>query len=198
MSQPDEPEATPVVDAEPVEATGKAEDPVQAVDTEEPKKRGLMPLWAVALTAVLIVAGSFVLFRYVFNGSSSEACASVTGVGDAAKVEFVDCDDDNATFQVATRKPANTPGCPEGAYREIPRPDELLCLVPNFVAGNCYVPDDPNQAFRVGRCEDALAIRIVKVVEGTSDASAVCPEGNGLGYPEPPTAVCVSTPIAGR
>ncbi|GLZ41509.1 hypothetical protein Acsp05_51330 [Actinokineospora sp. NBRC 105648] len=162
------------------------------VPTVRPRKP--LPAWAIALIAVLITAVGFVVFRYVLDDDAPTAeCAAVTGADDQARVETVDCDDDAATFRVASRLDLSDNGCAEGAYRELRTDKQLLCLMPNFQAGRCYVADEPNQSFRVSGCESPESIRISQVLDGTADPSP-CPEGNGIGYPEPPTVFCVETP----
>ncbi|SDD27245.1 LppU/SCO3897 family protein [Actinokineospora iranica] len=162
--------------------------------TSEPRPRKLLPTWAVALIAVLIAGVGFVLFRYVLADSPGAAeCASVTGSDDAATVATADCGDEDATFRIAVKKDLSETGCPDGAYRELWTGENLLCLMPNFRAGNCYAEDDKNQSFRVSPCEGPDTIRISQVIDGTTDPSP-CPNGSGLGYPEPPTVFCIETP----
>ncbi|MFC5286942.1 hypothetical protein ACFPM7_07750 [Actinokineospora guangxiensis] len=157
-----------------------------------------LPLWAlVAVVAVLLGAGGFAIYKAVAPGASSASgeCVAVTGVDDAAKTEVVDCAAPTAGFKLASALDLEDAGCPEGAYREVRTDSELLCLMPNFVAGTCYVPDDPNAGFKAGDCADEVAIRISEVIEGTTDPSG-CPDGSGLGYPDPPVVFCIETPSA--
>ncbi|MGQ0837035.1 LppU/SCO3897 family protein [Actinokineospora sp.] len=165
------------------------------VATAKPRK--LMPVWLIALVAVLIAGGGFLVYRYVLADPSyaEGECAAVTGVDDTAKVDLVDCGDESATFKIATKKDADELGCPEGAYRELRNTDNLLCLMPNFAAGKCYEADDANQSFRVTGCESTEAIKITEVIEGSTDPTP-CPGSNGLGYPEPPLVFCIQTPTA--
>lgn len=205
---PEEPEAagTPTgTDAAAEPGAGSAGGPgagagASAVGTGDPaagrgrRWRGV-PIWALALVALLVVAaGGYGIYRLATSGgAASGECAAVTGADDAAQVQVVDCASESATFKVASRKDLSELGCPEGAYREIRTDEDLLCLMPNFLAGKCYVPDDANQAFRVAGCESPESIRISEVIEGTTDPSP-CPEGSGLGYPEPPVVFCIETP----
>ncbi|GAA2969109.1 LppU/SCO3897 family protein [Actinokineospora diospyrosa] len=197
MSKPEGPETpaeqpTPEADERPLDfLEGKVEPAGRPV-------RKMLPLWAVAIIAVLIAGIGFVVFRYVLDddGPANAECASVSGSGDDAKVEIVGCGD-SAAFRVAARKDLSATGCAEGAYREMRTDKDLLCLMPNFLAGKCYVPDDPNQAFKVGSCEAQDAIRVTEELSNTSDPSP-CPDGNGLGYPEPPVVFCLETPNAPR
>lgn len=164
----------------------------------KPQARKLfgLPVWAVAaVLAVLLGAGAFLVYQAVKPGASAASgeCVAVSGVDDAATTETVDCGAQNAGFKLASVRDLDEPGCPEGAYREIRTSSELLCLMPNFIAGNCYVPDEPNAGFVVGDCASELAIRISEVIEGTTDPSG-CPDNSGLGYPDPPVVFCVETP----
>lgn len=159
-----------------------------------------LPVWAVAaLVAVLLGVGGFFVYQAVKPGAvaASGECVAVSGADETAKAEVVDCGSDTATFKLATTRKADDLGCPEGAYREVRTGSELLCLMPNFVAGSCYVPDDANAGFAVGDCGSELAIRVSEVIEGTTDPSG-CPDGSGLGYPEPPVVFCVETPEPGE
>ncbi|MFC7612690.1 hypothetical protein ACFQV2_02580 [Actinokineospora soli] len=119
----------------------------------------------------------------------------MTGADDAAKTEIVDCGSPTGTFKLASTRKLEEAGCPEGAYREIRTQSDLLCLMPNFVAGTCYVPDEPNAGFKAGDCGSQEAIRVSEVIEGTTDPSG-CPDGSGLGYPDPPVVFCIETPEA--
>ncbi len=158
-------------------------------------RRKPLPIWAVALVAVLIAGVAFVVLRLSSQDGGTAECTAVTGVNEDARAESKDCGDEAATFRVASTKDLSETGCPEGAYRELRTADDLLCLMPNFQADKCYVADDPNQSFKVAPCEDPSSIRISEVVEGSTDPSQ-CPGGNGLGYPEPPMVVCIETPGA--
>ncbi|SES08002.1 LppU/SCO3897 family protein [Actinokineospora terrae] len=191
MTKPEEPD-TPA--EQPVAESADRLDFLDGhVEPAGPRRHKLLPLWAVALIAVLITGIGFVVFRYVLaDDPAAIECASVTGSGDSAKVAVVGCGD-AAAFRIASRKDLSAPGCAEGAYREMRTEKELLCLMPNFVKGNCYVPDEPNQAFKVGSCESSDAIKVVDELRDTSDPSP-CPNGNGLGYPEPPIVFCLETP----
>lgn len=183
----DEPHFIPAMSAEP--DTGSGDDGEVA---RTPRKR--LPAWAVAAIAVGIFVVAFLFLRYVAPGSSADAgnCASVTGDDDTAALTPLSCDDDEATFRVASTKDGAA-GCPEGAYRELRDGGTLRCLMPNFREGGCYEPDDENRAFRLADCTAAEAIRVTRVIEGSSDP-APCPGGNGLGYPEPPVVYCLETP----
>ncbi|GLW93006.1 LppU/SCO3897 family protein [Actinokineospora globicatena] len=191
MSKPDGPDTpaeqpTPEADERPLDfLDGK-------VEPAGPRRHKLLPLWAVGIIAVLIAGVGFVVFRYVLADDAPAECATVTGAGDTATVEPVSCAD-TAAFRIASRKDPSAAGCAEGAYREMRTDKELLCLMPNFVKGNCYVPDDPNQAFKVGSCDSPDAIKVVDELRDTSDPSP-CPNGNGLGYPEPAVVFCLETP----
>ncbi|MGW5055543.1 LppU/SCO3897 family protein [Actinokineospora sp. NPDC004072] len=155
-----------------------------------------LPVAVVAVLAAVVLAAAGVgVWLAVQPGGSSASgpCVAVAGPDDTAKAEQVDCDSSDATFKLASTRALGDDGCPEGAYREVRTSSELLCLMPNFVAGNCYDPDDANSAFVVADCSSAEAIRISEVIEGTVDPSG-CPDGNGLGYPEPPVVFCIETP----
>ncbi|WP_026422975.1 LppU/SCO3897 family protein [Actinokineospora inagensis] len=166
----------------------------------DPGQRKVLPLWAVGLIALLIAGVGFVVFRYVLgdDSSSGAGCAVVTGTNEHAEVRFVGCDAGSATFRVASRKGLSVAGCAEGAYREVRTDTELLCLMPNFRAGNCYVADDADQAFEVGSCDAPEAIKVTDELANTTDSSR-CPESSGLAYAEPPVVFCLAPPTpAGR
>lgn len=173
-----------------------AEPPVEPERGPEPRperSRRSVPLWAIALVVVLVAAGCYALIRFLGSDSVAGECASVSGADEAAAVSIVDCDDDSAAFRVGTRLDDVAASCPEGAYRELPQDGELLCLMPNFRAGECYAADETNQSFKVTGCDSPESIRISRVIEGSTDPTP-CPDGNGLGYPEPPTVFCIETP----
>ena len=155
-----------------------------------------LPLWAlIAVVAVLVGAGGFAVYQALAPGATSASgeCVAVSGADDTAKAEIVDCAEPAAGFKLASVRDLEESGCPEGAYREVRTSSELMCLMPNFVAGTCYVPDDPNAGFKAGDCADEVAIRVSEVIEGTTDPSG-CPDGSGLGYPDPPVVFCIETP----
>jgi hypothetical protein len=154
--------------------------------------------WSYPVSALVVALVAFAAFQVFDGGDDVRAldCASVTGADDTARLTPLPCDDGAATFRVVSRGGSVELGCPDGAYRELRTGGELTCLMPNFQEGRCYAPDDANRAFTVVACEDPSAIRITKVVQGTAD-TADCPGGNGLGYPDPPVAICIETPTAG-
>lgn len=155
-----------------------------------------MPVWAVAaLAAVLLAGAGFGAYQLLkpARSSASGECVAVTGADDAAEVRTVDCAADEAAFKLASTRGADDIGCPEGAYREVRAGSDLLCLMPNFVADTCYEADDANSGFKVADCSSQEAIRVSEVIEGTTDPSG-CPDGSGLGYPEPPVVFCIETP----
>jgi hypothetical protein len=156
------------------------------------------PIRIIALVAAVIIAGGgFVAYQAFFAKETAAPgeCASVIGVAETAKLTVVGCSDKAATFKIALKKDLSETSCPEGAYRELRDDKALICLMPNFVAGNCYEADDENQAFKVTPCEGTESIEITEVLNGTTDPSS-CPDGNGFGYPEPPTVFCIGTPGA--
>ncbi|GGS15874.1 LppU/SCO3897 family protein [Actinokineospora fastidiosa] len=169
---------------------------------QEPKAQARkvlgLPLVAVAVIAAVVLAAAGVgVYLALRPGATSASgpCMAVTGPDDTAKAEAVDCAAPDATFKLASTRSLDEVGCPEGAYREVRTGTELLCLMPNFVADTCYDPDDANSAFVVADCSSENAIRISEVIEGTTDPSG-CPDGSGLGYPEPPVVFCIETPGA--
>lgn len=161
-----------------------------------PTRRKSLPIWVIALVAALVLAaagfGAYKLF-FAKDTAAPGECASVAGTDDTAKLTIVDCGEKSATFKVALKKDKNETSCPEGAYRELRDEKNLICLMPNFIAGNCYESDDANQGFKIGSCENPESIKITQVINDSTDPSG-CPDGNGLGYPEPKTVFCIETP----
>ncbi|MBC6447178.1 LppU/SCO3897 family protein [Actinokineospora xionganensis] len=172
-------------------------NPVDQQQTQAgPKRRKSLPIWVIALVAALVLAGvGFGAYQVFFaeDTTATLECGSVNGTDDTAKLTIVDCDEKSAVFRVAVKKDKAETSCPEGAYRELRDEKNLICLMPNFIAGNCYESDDANQAFKIGSCDSPEAIKITKVIDGTTDPSG-CPNSNGLGYPEPKTVFCIETP----
>ena len=159
-----------------------------------PRKRP--PVWVIALVAVVVIAGvgfGGYLLWFAADAEAPGDCVSVAGLGEEAKMTAVGCAEKSATFKVASKRDKSDTSCPEGAYREIRDEQNLTCLMPNFIAGNCYVSDDTNQAFKVAACDNTEALKVTRVINGSTDPSG-CPDGNGLGYPQPPTVFCVETP----
>jgi hypothetical protein len=147
------------------------------------------------LAAVLLAGVGFGVYQLVkpARTSASGECVTVAGADDTAEVRTVDCAADNAAFKLASTRGLDDLGCPEGAYREVRTDSDLLCLMPNFMADTCYEADDANNGFKVADCSSQEAIRVSEVIEGTTDPSG-CPDGSGLGYPEPPVVFCIETP----
>ncbi|WP_156757541.1 LppU/SCO3897 family protein [Actinokineospora pegani] len=173
------------------------EDLIPALsDTDQPappsRRKVLLSWWAIGISTLAVFVLAFLALRYLIPDGSDEAtCAVVQGADEDAALTELDCSDDAATWRVATTGDA-AGGCAEGAYRELRSGSTLTCLMPNFQAGRCYAPDDPNRAFVVTDCADPDAIRVTEVFEGSTDTTR-CPDGNGLGYPDPPVAFCLET-----
>ncbi|WP_436493467.1 LppU/SCO3897 family protein [Actinokineospora sp. HUAS TT18] len=170
----------------------------ETVDQEPaavPAGRKRLPIWVLALVAAVVLAGAgFGAYQLLGKDAAAPGeCAAVEGADDTAKLTPADCADENATFKIASKKELTEKGCPDGAYRELRDDKNLICLLPNFIEGKCFAPDEKNQGFRIADCAGTETIRISRVINDTDDPKD-CPHGNGIGYPDPPVVFCIETP----
>lgn len=104
------------------------------------------------------------------------------------------CESPDADFVVAVlRDDANRP-CPEGDYRlhihdGFPEGADLLCLIPNVAAGDCFsMSSNYPGRFSCDRGDRRFGIRVVRVVDGSADAP--CAGSTALRYDVPPRTIC--------
>jgi hypothetical protein len=164
-------------------------------------KKG-MPAWAIVLIVVgalvvLFGIGGYALNLFSFSRDVPQAkagdCASVTGTKSRPVYKPVACDSAEANYTVAKSLDRAT-SC-GGQYDEYTQlggsgANTKLCLIPNWVEGNCYkLDDDTVMGYPKIDCKPG-EIKIAKIIKGKTDKAA-CPEGSGgFTFPEPPTTIC--------
>lgn len=104
------------------------------------------------------------------------------------------CDSADGDFVVAVVQEDANRACPEGDYRlhihdGLPGDADLLCLIPNVVAGDCFstASNYPGR-FPCDRGERRFGIRVVRVVDG--DADAQCAGSRAMRYDVPLRTIC--------
>lgn len=175
----------------------------QAPATQLPpeKKGGAAKRVVVSILAFLVVAGGIYAVKYFMSDAANAKageCVSISQEGgDKVNVDGVDCGDQKATYKVGKVLETDTGTCPEGGvYDEVTPASSVgsgykLCLMPNFVEGACYTPDETGAVFNKTECKGADSIKIAKVINGSTD-TAECPEGAGMAYPEPAVTFCLA------
>jgi hypothetical protein len=109
-----------------------------------------------------------------------------------------DCGSDGFTFIVAAALPSPTAPCGDGPYSQITQPGfGKLCVVPNFVRGDCYAIPSPTGTladFRRSACAEPAAQggQIVRVVQRAAARTVDCPDGQVITFALPtPLAYCL-------
>lgn len=169
-------------------------------DVRSQPERNRRPLVIAVLAVVAVAAIGFAVFMVVRDGGSLAAgdCASVEGGTSQAEAKPVataaDCGDAKAGYKVGKVVDGVDAACPEeGLYTEaLPESGstQTLCLLPNMVEGACYAPDERGDGFLKSECAGGDAIKVTKVVEGSTDTTQ-CPDGAGMSYPEPAVTYCL-------
>ncbi|QFZ16463.1 LppU/SCO3897 family protein [Saccharothrix syringae] len=150
--------------------------------------------WGIAAAAVL-AAFAFAM-PLISGGGTAEpggpaagSCAQVEGAGHDATFRTADCAADVANVKVA-KVVTETTQCPSGAPYTTFTSKTVLCLIPNFVEGACYVRD-ARTGLRKVDCSTGGSIRVLKVAPGI----ASCGDGPTVRYPEPQVTFCLSRPL---
>ncbi|NUS65134.1 MAG: hypothetical protein HOQ46_15975, partial [Saccharothrix sp.] len=188
--------ARPAPAADPV----AAEEPAsQAPAADETRKRGGGRNILIGVLVVLLVGIVAYGVRYLTSDAANAEvgdCVSVSAESDnRAQVDTLDCSADKASYKVGKVLEATDATCPEdGLYTEIVPAGGVgdgykLCLLPNMAEGACYKPDE-GTGFVKTECVGPETIKVTKVIQGSSDLEA-CPDGAGMGYPEPPVTYCL-------
>lgn len=115
-------------------------------------------------------------------------CAHIEGRPEAPQYRTTSCADDQANVKVAKVVDANAE-CPQGGapYTKYTA-SHTLCLIPNFVEGNCY-GRDKQAGLRKVDCTAAQSVRVVKVAHGTA---TTCEPDRAVAYPEPSVTFCLA------
>jgi hypothetical protein len=186
----------------PAEAT-QAFEGQQAPETQLPPEKkggGVKRIVVSVLALIVIVGGGFAVRYFLSDAANAKAgeCVSVAQQsGDKVDVKSIDCGEDKATYKVGKVLDNATGTCPDGGvYDEVTPATSVgsgykLCLMPNFVEGSCYTPDQTGAVFNKAACSGAETIKVAKVINGSSD-TAECPEGAGMSYPEPAVTFCLA------
>ncbi|MGQ0625624.1 MAG: DUF2510 domain-containing protein [Sporichthyaceae bacterium] len=170
-----------------------------------PKKRRIGLIIACSLAALLVVLGVLGTVAYqVFKDDAAFAevgdCIYMTGVGtpqiDAKKVG---CDTPNAINKVALRIERASAACPNenyDFYSEDTVGDFTLCMTLNAKAGECFLGTETSTS-RVA-CErrresEGFVFKVDRVlgVNRPAQCKETNPLSEGVGYPVPPTTLCV-------
>lgn len=157
-----------------------------------------MPV-AVILVAILTTVGSFL--TSASNAEEGE-CVHVPEFSSDADEDpkKVDCDDEEATLQVAVKLEDHAESCPVGNYDELRyEGGPKMCVMLNAYEGECFANvESRTEGYEKVQCDDPSAeMKILKVAEGTTDPEAAC-QGtdaiDALVYSEPETVMCVARP----
>lgn len=170
--------------------------PVETETDESPKKNNWLKFVIVGVLAVVLVGGGVWAFT-ALNSTKAGACVSAAPK-DVDKpdgdwnISSQGCGDAKATHRVAkVLKNAEDPCPEEGIYEQIKSGSEVLCLMPNLAAGNCYTSGDDG-AFKTEPCTTESPVKIVKKVDGLPEEGTACPEGSSeLRFSEPASVYCM-------
>lgn len=111
-----------------------------------------------------------------------------------------DCSAQAFTFVVAAALPSPTDPCGDGPYSQITQPGfGKLCVVPNFVEGDCYsIPSQTGTLadFRRSACGQPPATRggqVIRVERRAAATTVDCPGGQVVAFAQPtPIAYCLA------
>ncbi|MBP2330462.1 hypothetical protein JOF56_010847 [Kibdelosporangium banguiense] len=153
--------------------------------------------------AMLVVAGGVVIAVMKFSGESSamkagECVAVANHNEDRADVTTTACGSDKAVFKVGkilTEAAGNCPDVVDEYTSVVPNAGGgKLCLLPNFLEGGCYKPDDTDDSWGKSSCAGEDTVKVTKVLSGVTDGTG-CPDsetGQDMAFPEPPITYCLS------
>jgi hypothetical protein len=170
-----------------------------------PKRKKGFPRWLISLIALVVVGGGVYAFNY-FTSDVAQAkagdCAHVTGTTAKPDYKAVPCDSADANYKVGKTLSSTSADCGSKNYDEFTQsarrgPDTKLCLMPNWIQGNCYEIDDSpankNMGYPKIDCGKPNAVKIEKVVNKL-DEGACAKETVPATWPEPPTTMCLAPP----
>ena len=153
------------------------------------KKIGL----GIAAVFLIVVVSGFVLSQLQGNAADSAKvgdCARITGVADSPKYQAMPCESDQANVKIAKILPFNDKACPSGGTEYSTYTGEAtFCLMPNFAEGSCYGQDRESGIAKVD-CKTPNAVRVAKVVNGSTDAAS-CGKARSARFPEPAVTFCL-------
>ena len=109
------------------------------------------------------------------------------------------CTDPDAVLEYAANADSNG-NCPDGkrddsAYLSVEHDGVRMCFAPNMLEGRCYASEHGDRSLRNVSCTTSGAVRVVKRVDGSTDAT--CPtRTHAVTYTEPKRTYCAQR--AGR
>lgn len=120
-------------------------------------------------------------------------------IGEAA-AQKIDCEDEDAAYEVGVRLDDPRGACPGEAYTSYfqeggPFGKFKLCLIPNVVEGECFVESQTkSDRFACTEGKRTDAVKVLRVVKGTADENRCADidrdEVYALTYPAPPRTIC--------
>jgi hypothetical protein len=99
---------------------------------------------------------------------------------------------------VYAAKADSSGNCPDGKrsdsnYLSVDHEGVRMCFAPNLIEGECYVSDRDAKTIRHASCTTARAIRVVKRVDGSNDASDCPKHSRPVKYTEPKRLYCTES-----
>jgi hypothetical protein len=129
------------------------------------------------------------------GGFAVGQCTTDTAVTSGSlEAQPMDCDDPDAVMELVSISDTNT--CPDGEppstslYASVSDDQTAYCFIPNLKQGNCYAINTVGrQSLKVDDCAN-LSPRVVKRVDGSSDASVCDADSTAVVFPEPQRVYC--------
>ncbi|BDB41288.1 MULTISPECIES: hypothetical protein [Mycobacterium] len=114
---------------------------------------------------------------------------------DSSRWKSTSCQNPDAVLEFAATTDSDG-NCPDGklnhsGYLSVERDGTRRCFVPNLLESHCYAPERNDETVRTVSCATAgKVIRVVKRVDGATDAAACPPNTHGVTFPQPQRTYC--------
>jgi hypothetical protein len=194
---PPPPQGQPVPGQQFPPPPGQGQWPQQAPGAKS--KKGLPRIIMLIILAVVVGGGVYAFSYFTSDVAQAKAgdCAHVTGTTSKPDYKAVPCDSADANYRVGKTLSSTTASCGGQFYDEFTQsarrgPDTKLCLIPNWLEGNCYQIKEHSVEMGYPKidCSAADAVKIEKVVT-KADEGACGKEAVPAVFPEPPTTICL-------
>ncbi|VBA49286.1 LppU/SCO3897 family protein [Mycobacterium attenuatum] len=104
------------------------------------------------------------------------------------------CSNSDAVLQYAANADSNG-NCPDGkrndsSYLSAEHNGVRMCFAANLLQGQCYASEHNDKTVRAASCSRTGTVRVVKRIDGSTDASACPKHTRALTYPQPKRTYC--------
>lgn len=176
-----------------------------------PEQDSSRSVWIMVLGILVTIFGgvAIIIVVRVLNPplpafASGDCVRVVDGDGYSAKAEKIDCDEDDALYEIGIYMDKPDGSCPSDAYSSYQqsggRQQEFtLCFMLNATEGDCLsIPAIAMGEEKKVACDsDEANRRVTKIIDGKADKNACTPNSanDARVYPQPERTVCLG-PVA--